>query len=392
MTGTTSFVAWQPVLTDHQAYTLQALSEVSGRPLRCMVLRTEDPVRKAQGWQDTQVTSVERRVLPANLSLRQLWQMMGQARDAVHLFGSPFDQPQMMRALAIAAIRRLDFYLISEPYSPGDDGYFGDGRRLLNRFKALLRPWVYRVYGLTVGRRARGIFAISSLAVEQYSRAGVPRDRLFPFGYFVPPVAMTVRPKTAAHAPGLRLVFVGSLIRRKGVDLLIEAVNALRSEGHAVTLDAYGPGYSADRATDHGFDGISVRHCGLIPFGHAQATIASYDALVLPSRYDGWGVVVNEALLAGVQVVCSDRVGAKVLVETFGAGTVFASGQATALGDCLRALLNDPARMQRQHECTRRAAAAIEPVAAARYMWAVIQRHGDALASQLSPWYARLGR
>jgi glycosyltransferase involved in cell wall biosynthesis len=36
----------------------------------------------------------------------------------------------------------------------------------------------------------------------------------------------------------------------------------------------------------------------------------SSDIFVLPSRYDGWGVVVNQALGAGLPIICSDAVGA----------------------------------------------------------------------------------
>lgn len=388
MTAAPAFVAWQPVLTDHQAYTLQALAGLSGWPLHCMVMRTEDPVRKAQGWLDTQVTSIERRVLPAQVSLRQLWQLMGRERQAVHLFGSPFDQPRLMWALVIAALRGLDYYLISEPYSPGDAGYFDDSRRLGNRVKAALRPWIYRVYGITVGRRARGIFAISELAVSQYTRSGVQPEQLFPFGYFVPATPVSVvTVAAAAISPTLRVVFVGSLIRRKGVNLLTAAVACLRQQGHAVTLDAYGSGSTSGL----GFDGVALCHRGSIPFGQAQDTIAGYDVLVLPSHYDGWGVVVNEALLAGVPVICSDAVGARVLVETFGAGAVFPSGDAAALADRLRDLLQTPALLPAQQQGARRAAASITPQDAARYMWSVI-RQSPGTPPAVSPWYPHDGR
>ncbi|MDH4393952.1 MAG: glycosyltransferase family 4 protein [Aquabacterium sp.] len=353
-----------------------------------MVMQTEDPARKAQGWLDTQVTSIERRVLPAKASLRQLWKLMGRESHAVHLFGSPFDQPRQMWALVIAAIRGLDYYLISEPYSPGDAGYFDDSRRLANRVKAALRPWIYRIYGITVGRRARGIFAISELAVSQYARSGVQSERLFPFGYFVPATpAPVITAAAAAVSPTLRVVFVGSLIRRKGVDLLTAAVAQLRREGHAVTLDAYGSG----SASGLGFDGAASYHRGSIPFGKAQDIIAGYDVLVLPSHYDGWGVVVNEALLAGVPVICSDAVGARVLVETFGAGEVFPSGDAAALADRLRDLLQTPSLLPALRQGTHRAAACSTPEDAARYMWSVIGRRPGALPLA-SPWYPHDGR
>ena len=45
----------------------------------------------------------------------------------------------------------------------------------------------------------------------------------------------------------------------------------------------------------------------------------------------GWGVVVNEALCAQVPVLCSDRVGARAVVERFGAGSIY--GDSDGYGD-----------------------------------------------------------
>lgn len=50
-----------------------------------------------------------------------------------------------------------------------------------------------------------------------------------------------------------------------------------------------------------------------------------FDVLVLPSRYDGWGAVINEALQRGLYVICSNRCGAKALVVNDKIGKVFCS-------------------------------------------------------------------
>ena len=63
-------VAWHPVLTDHQAYTYQQLAHQSGLPVVAQVMRLEDEGRRAQGWTDTQVTEVERQLIPSRDFLR----------------------------------------------------------------------------------------------------------------------------------------------------------------------------------------------------------------------------------------------------------------------------------------------------------------------------------
>ena len=55
------------------------------------------------------------------------------------------------------------------------------------------------------------------------------------------------------------------------------------------------------------------------------------DCLILPSRYDGWGAVVQEALMVGTPPVCSDKCGSSVIVEASKVGNVFSSNNQQAL-------------------------------------------------------------
>jgi len=66
------------------------------------------------------------------------------------------------------------------------------------------------------------------------------------------------------------------------------------------------------------------------------AIMANHDVLVLPSIYDGWGAVVNEALMSGLYVICSDKCGAKDLILNDRLGKVFKGGSVTELSSCLQ--------------------------------------------------------
>jgi len=388
MRGNVQFVTWQPVLTDHQAFTMQELATQSATEIVAYVMRPEDSVRRAQGWTPTQVASIEQRLIPANRALRHCMARLREHRAATHFFCSPFESPLLILTLLWAAATGIDFYLISEPYSPRSEGYLQDTGQVAGRLKAWLRPIAYFIYGASIRRRASGVFAISRLAVRQYRRVGLKPCQLFPFGYFIPrtddlPTESVVRQGSAP----LRIVFVGSLIRRKGIDLLVTAVSGLLAEGHDITLDIFGPGDPATLAVD----ASRIRYRGAIPFGSVQSVVAGYDLLVLPSRFDGWGVVVNEALLARVPVLCSDQVGARVVVETFGAGSVFVAGDAPAISLAIEGLLDDPERLAAMQRSTERAALAIEPSVAAAYMLTVLRSEPESRASIPSPWYAAQG-
>jgi glycosyltransferase involved in cell wall biosynthesis len=76
------------------------------------------------------------------------------------------------------------------------------------------------------------------------------------------------------------------------------------------------------------------------------AMLAACDVFVLPSRFDGWGVALNEAALMGRPLIASDRVGAaEHLVRDGDNGRIVRAGNVRALADALRSYMDhtDPA-------------------------------------------------
>jgi glycosyltransferase involved in cell wall biosynthesis len=111
---------------------------------------------------------------------------------------------------------------------------------------------------------------------------------------------------------------------------------------------------------------------------------------VLPSRYDGWGVVVNEALMAGVPVLCSNRVGASAVVEKWQCGLVFENENVDDLIEKLKNLLMNPDLIQRIRLATQAVSASLEPKVAGKYIFDIINKDSvlvGALKKQECPWY-----
>jgi len=83
-----------------------------------------------------------------------------------------------------------------------------------------------------------------------------------------------------------------------------------------------------------------VRVLGFVNQSQLPAVYRAADLLVLPSEYEPFGVVVNEAMLCGCAVAVSDRVGAGVdLVSPGKNGFVFPCGDVEALASILREVL-----------------------------------------------------
>ena len=220
------------------------------------------------------------------------------------------------------------------------------------------REWVRQRLLAPLGR-ATGIVGIGTWAQKQYGNR-FPGVRTFclPYHCDLEPFLGTSRP--APQTDDVRFLFCGVMNERKGVDLLVSGFDRLIGKGVAARLDLVGQeaqlpeflksvsGAARSRITFHGFQAPDR-----LPEYFARA-----DVFVLPSRHDGWGVVVNQALGAGLAVVASDAVGAAHdLVEPEKNGLRFAGGDGEGLTQCLERLARDPALVRDWGLASRREAA-----------------------------------
>jgi glycosyltransferase involved in cell wall biosynthesis len=103
------------------------------------------------------------------------------------------------------------------------------------------------------------------------------------------------------------VLYVGQLIERKGVKLLIGAAAELQTEGVGFTLLVVGDGpEKADLQRQA--EALGLAHIKFIPSVPTHELLAIYrsaDVFVFPTLEDVWGLVVNEALWAGLPVLAS---------------------------------------------------------------------------------------
>lgn len=140
------------------------------------------------------------------------------------------------------------------------------------------------------------------------------------------------------------VLFVGQLIKRKGILILLEAFRLLKKSGVTVSLFIVGTGQLekdvkefADKYSDN-----SICLTGHVEMKDLPKYYGIADIFILPSLEEVWGYVVNEAMASGLPVIVSDVVGAAdEIVDDGKTGIIVPAGSAKALADAIRRLIDD---------------------------------------------------
>lgn len=175
-------------------------------------------------------------------------------------------------------------------------------------WRGRLRDMRYKVLAGRIANRLDGVLATGKLASNQFSRLVDPND-VHEFGYYTATTGSSRMPEV--RRPG-HFVFVGSVNRNKRVWTLVKA---LKHTKHS--LDILGTGPLVEELQVYvRRQGLEdrVKLLGVVSNRETMKHMARASALILPSRYDGWGAVVNEALLQGTPVIVSSSAGAASLV------------------------------------------------------------------------------
>lgn len=233
--------------------------------------------------------------------------------------------------------------------------------------------WHRRV-GERVAKQADAIVVPSQAVVDQLVEfidigaktsvigLGVSRD-------LDPPADADIR-ATRLDLPETYLLSVATLEPRKGLDVLLAAL-ANPSAPKVPLLVVGQPGWGgvdlAKEASRLGLPADRVRVMGRLSDVDLAVTFARAGVLVAPSRSEGFGIPVLEAMAAGTPVIHSD---APALVEVAGgAGVVVPVGESRLLAEAIRGVIDDPGTQQRLRSLGLRRASDFSWEKSARALW-----------------------
>ncbi|CAN5773254.1 hypothetical protein BH11VER1_BH11VER1_10750 [soil metagenome] len=231
---------------------------------------------------------------------------------------------------------------------------------------SVLRKFLHRFFLQKLFKKVHHFLAIGTANREFYLSYGVDSEKISFMPYTVDNQFFRQKSETAIsrmsdlkadlqlNADRPVVLFAGKLIKAKAVDILIQALSltsiGLPEKQHP-QLVIVGDGElktSLEALANKLLPG-DVRFAGFRNQSEMPALYSLCDVFVLPSDFEPWGLVVNEAMNAGKPIVVSDRVGSHFdLVQSGVNGAVFPSNNPEALATALHPLI--------VHEETRRSA------------------------------------
>ena len=181
------------------------------------------------------------------------------------------------------------------------------------------------------------IFVASSFTKQTLADypGDLPSVSVIPYG-FPPAVAERAYPPLRGRA--LRLLFVGGLSQRKGISYLFDAVDELQDK---VELTVVGRKAVQDCSA---LNLALSRHTWMPTLPHEQILqlMQEHDILVFPSLFEGFGLVITEAMSQGTPVITTERTAGADFITHGENGWIVEAGNTEVLIKQIEELLTQP--------------------------------------------------
>jgi len=215
------------------------------------------------------------------------------------------------------------------------------GNRIERYIRGIYYHLKYRKMLINVMPVMCGVLALGQMGVDTFASYGWSRDVLFPFMYCPPLPKFDAKEYNDGLCRPLRFLYVGRFyFKTKGVDILLKAAKGLHGDFKIDFVGGYGK--DAKRTIDAIKASDKLDFLGTWSADEVGRRMRYYDTVVIPTKYDGWNLLVNEAVNAGVPVIVTDGAVSHEVVEQYGCGIVVPHSNARMLQSALQRLIDNP--------------------------------------------------
>ena len=295
---------WQNINSIHQSEFFRALSSQEDFDTTLIVTEKVKAERVEMGWGNPQISGLKIIDISNNNSKWQSIIFNNKDSNSLHLFSGISAFPKVYQALNYAVQNECRIAIFTEPFD-------------FRGFKGFIRLMRGYYYKLKFDKKIEFILVTGNIGAKQFEKFGFSKNKVFEWAYSVEKSQNIILEKPNEV---YKIIFAGSLIKRKGYDYLFAAFHQLQKNNIRFKANLYCLKKNERNKAEEILNSFGLsKNINLYPFLpniEIRKKISQHDLLVLPSRHDGWGAVVNESLAEGTPVIVSDRCGSSILINS----------------------------------------------------------------------------
>lgn len=207
--------------------------------------------------------------------------------------------------------------------------------------KNALLPIKYKICCKKYQSKVDALIVLGKLGKELFESYGWKKDKVYSFMYC--PVLQELEEENLIESiENVKMLYVGRFnYATRGIDILMEACKNLPESGWNLDMVG-GYGDEAEEIIAWANEHNNVSFLGTWSADDVGKNMQKYDVYVLATKADGWNAQLNEALNAGMGVICTDEAVSDEMVTASGAGIVVRAVDAKALHEALEIAIKNP--------------------------------------------------
>ena len=186
----------------------------------------------------------------------------------------------------------------------------------------------------------------STYSIRALEFEGIAAENIYRIPYGVDENKF-LEPKRVYDGKHINVLFVGEVNQRKGIRQVLEAAKRINSDDVVFNIVGTGRDYCADLYAPYE---RYVNFCGRVPFDELLNHLQSSHVFVFPTMGEGFGLVLLEAMAAGLPVITTSNCGGADIVSEGKDGFLIKVGDVDSLVDRIMWIKNNPEKAEKMSE------------------------------------------
>lgn len=298
-------VFWMNIKSHHQNSFFEECNK-NIEDFKVVYYQLKDDRRIAQGWSnDFTLASYEIDVSNLDKKFNSFNLLFDDFDDYIHII--PGNGHYILKSLINYVVRNnIRWCHWSERIGGGLAKYVGYRSFFVNILVLIYRNTIYYNYLNNVKKDSYRILLQGELAFRSLGLSNTYKNKCFNLFYSISSPSFDLNiPSTKEHY----FLCCANQIKRKGIDYLIKAFSRIRdSNWKLIFVGKINEKYI--KLVDRLGEQKRIRFVGAVSFNDVKNYMLKCDVFVLPTLFDGWGVVLNEAASMGKPLISTDECGA----------------------------------------------------------------------------------